>query len=305
MPFNLNSRPSMSEDDVGIIMRTRDRPVFLARAVESVLRQQYEGWRLVIVNNGEEGPVREVLDRSKAALRRRVTVVQEPHRESPSRIGRLTNKGLRAVDSRWVTVLDDDDTWHPTFLGRAIERLTVSRRHPNVRGVVTQSMVVNEVLEDGIPKVRSVRDFNPGLRCIELMALAASNPFTCNSFVYERAVLDELGLYDETLPVLDDWEFNLRFAQRFDIDVIPEPLAFYHQREQVDDTNAAMQNTPAEQHQFFYNKIVNDRLRTDLMKGQSGLGTLMAVSSKLKAMSEKIGRIDQRTRDRTKSTGGE
>jgi glycosyltransferase involved in cell wall biosynthesis len=280
-------------------MRTFDRPLFLTRAVQSVLKQSYQSWRLIIVNSGAPDDVKAVINQASGEFRGRVVVIQSAQRGGAQCIGCLTNEGLAAAEeSRWVTVLDDDDTWHSSFLARAVERLTVQKRHPDVRGVATQSMVLNEVLESGALRQVDAKPFNPGLRRIELMSLAASNLFTGNAFVYEREVLSQIGLYSETLPVLDDWDFNLRFALKFDIDVISEPLANYHRRVATSDLRRAHQNTSHELHDFIYNKIVNDHLRADLARGLTGLGPLMAVSSRLRAVSEKIGKIEQRTRAR-------
>jgi glycosyltransferase involved in cell wall biosynthesis len=287
------------ENEVAIVMRTFDRPLFLTRAVQSVLKQSYQSWRLIIVNSGAPDDVQAVMNHASGEFRGRVVVIQSVQRGGLQCIGCLTNEGLAAAEeSRWVTVLDDDDTWHSSFLARAVERLTVQKRHPDVRGVAAQSMVLNEVLESGALRQVDAKPFNPGLRRIELMSLAASNLFTGNAFVYEREVLSQIGLYSETLPVLDDWDFNLRFALKFDIDVISEPLANYHRRMATSDLGRAHQNTSHELHDFIYNKIVNDHLRADLARGLTGLGPLMAVSSRLRAVSEKIGKIEQRTRAR-------
>ena len=50
------------------------------------------------------------------------------------------------------------------------------------------------------------------------------------SFVFRREIFTEIGLYNEELPVLGDWEFNLRFIAKHDIFVIQKPLANYHHR---------------------------------------------------------------------------
>ena len=41
---------------------------------------------------------------------------------------------------------------------------------------------------------------------------------------------EALGQYRTDLQVLGDWDFNLRFAERFGIGTIAEPLAFWHHR---------------------------------------------------------------------------
>lgn len=284
------------EDQVTIIMRTCRRPIFLARAVQSVLDQEHAQWQLVVVNDGPAADAGGVIERFAERLQGRVQVMQSAGSGTPPCIGRLTNEGLRASDGRWITVLDDDDTWDPAFLRRTVGRLSDARRHPQVRGVATQSLIVEDQVGGGILTEGPTRTFNPGFCRVDLLSLAAANLFTSNSFVYERSALEQAGYYDETLPVLDDWDFNLRFARKFEIDVIAEPLARYHRRTATD-ASPAHRNTPDPLHDFYHNKIINDRLRSDLDSGSTGLGWLMALSGRLKSMSEKIGKIEQRTRE--------
>jgi glycosyltransferase involved in cell wall biosynthesis len=288
---------SVQTDGVAVIMRTRDRPQFLGRAIESLLAQNFQQWALVLVNSGAPETVTTCLRPHASDLAGRVGVVHADPKQHPV-IGSLTNLGILQSESRWITVLDDDDTWDPTFLSRTTARLSHERRHPDVRGVATQSDQVEDILEDGRYIEGATSPFNPTLRRVELLAMAAANLFTGNAFIYERSVLATVGTYSETLPVLDDWDFNLRFAARYDIDVIPECLAHYHRRTTVP-LQAEAANTSLDAHSFFHTKIVNDYLRQDMETGKTGIGWLMALSGRLRSMSEKIGRVDKRTREMT------
>ena len=60
--------------------------------------------------------------------------------------------------------------------------------------------------------------------------LRRHNRFPPIAFLYERAAGEAIGNYRTDLPVLGDWDFNLRFAERFGIGVIPEALAYWHHR---------------------------------------------------------------------------
>lgn len=287
---------------VAVILRTRDRPQFLPRALQSLLDQDAScrDWGVVIVNQGDRASVEQSCAPFAAALTGRAAIVDVS--SAPGLLmGALTNAGIRASQSRWITVLDDDDTWHPEFLNRVLARLTHGRRHPDVRGVATQSLTVEDLLQDGRLATGQRAPFNPTFRKLELFALAAANLFTGNAFVYEREALETVGFYAENLPVLDDWDFNLRFAAAFEIDVIPEPLAHYHRRE-ASSFNPGAAHSPMELHEFYHAKIINDRLRNDLRNGTCGTGLMMAMASKLRQQSDKIGKIDSRTRELLKQS---
>jgi hypothetical protein len=61
--------------------------------------------------------------------------------------------------------------------------------------------------------------------------MACGNFFPPIAFVFRREVLERIGGFNETLPVLGDWFFNLEFLLEDDIAVLPEPLARYHHRD--------------------------------------------------------------------------
>ena len=64
---------------VAIITRTKDRPMFLKRAINSILHQTFEDWQHVIVNDG--GPPLEIealLLEFKEAYRGRVQLIHHP-----------------------------------------------------------------------------------------------------------------------------------------------------------------------------------------------------------------------------------
>ena len=69
------------------------------------------------------------------------------------------------------------------------------------------------------------------------------NSFPPISFLYKREIYDKVGGYNESLPVLGDWDFNIRFLRVADIGVIPELLARYHHRDTITDANNAYGNT--------------------------------------------------------------
>jgi len=99
---------------VSVVIPTHRRPQYLRQAIESVLAQDFQDWRLVVHDDGGIPENREVLDGFGDP---RIV-----HRVNPRRLGIGANKfsGWQAADGRYVASLDDDDLWEPTFLGTLV-----------------------------------------------------------------------------------------------------------------------------------------------------------------------------------------
>jgi hypothetical protein len=78
-------------------------------------------------------------------------------------------------------------------------------------------------------------------------------------------------LYDERLPVLGDWDFNVRFFEQFDVVHVDRPLAYYHHRYE---SEGPMANTIVTGHDDVRRRLLNRYLREDLAAGRLGKGYL-------------------------------
>lgn len=211
---------------VAVIMRTFERPVLLARAIASVCQQTHEDRELVIVNNGgAPGPVDDVVAAARAgSVRGTITVVH-----LPGRVGMeaASNAGLRASQSDFFAIHDDDDAWHPEFLAVTTRVLA---DHPQRAAVVTSLTKVIETMKGS--KVWPVREesfwLNPGR--LTFRGMIGANTFPPVAALFRRSVLDQVGWFDESLPVLGDWEFNLRAVRAGGFEFEPRVLARYHVR---------------------------------------------------------------------------
>lgn len=283
---------------VAIIMRTKDRPRLLRRAVRSVLDQTFKDWLLVIVNDGgsPEG-VELVVDEVADEISGRVILLHHP-----VSLGMQTasNAGISSCDSDFVIIHDDDDTWQPTFLARTVSHLDEHNWKPSLGGVVTWSqLIVEELCEDGEIKTHNQFIFNDKLYNTSLVDLAVENAFPPISFLFRRAALETVGPFKEQYFVLGDWEFHLRLLQKYDIDVITEPLANYHHRSQT--TMGSYGNSVhvnVKLHRSTRIHMINSAVREEL-SGNNGLtlAQLLALGDLKKTAIEEQGREFQRLHD--------
>lgn len=217
----------MAEPLVAIIMRTQDRPITLDRALKGILRQDFADWQLMLVSDaGNLAAIRKVVARHADALGGRLRLI---HRERSEGMQAASNHGIAESRSRYIAIHDDDDSWHPQFLAKTVAYLEAAA--PSRRGVASGAELVYERFKDGqlqeIGRRRMALPADP----VTPTALRRHNRFPPIAFLYERAAGEALGRYRIDLPMLGDWDFNLRFAERFGIGVIAEPLAFWHHRQ--------------------------------------------------------------------------
>jgi GT2 family glycosyltransferase len=222
-----NSVPATSR--VGIIMRTQNRPILLARALGSVLAQKYHNWHLYVINDaGDIDQLEALIKPFETALGTRFTII---HRRDSIGMEAASNAGLRralADYCEYICVHDDDDAWDSTFLQETVEWLKKPENR-SFAAVVTEMIIVNEriddqyVYEDG---------WEPGFvpKKITFDNMAEANQFAPVCMTLRASVAAKVGEFNEALPVLGDWDYNLRVLIEGDIGIIPKKLAYYHHR---------------------------------------------------------------------------
>ncbi len=271
---------------IGIITRTKNRPTLLRRALQSVVKQSFANWKLVVVNDGgAAGPVDQLIAELPQSCREKIQVVH--HTESKG-MEAASNVGLARLQTDYVLIHDDDDSLHPEFCQQTVGYLD-NPPHPRVRGVVTGTeRVIERVRGDTVRELKRFR-YNRELRTVELRRMLAGNVFAPIAFVFSREACEELGGFREDLPVLGDWEYNVRFLQRYEIGVIPEVLAYYHDRDQRSDEGyASSMTSKARLHEFYGSFLRNEWLREDLSNKRPGIGLIASVSPQLISIHEKL-----------------
>ncbi len=193
------TRPPM----VSVIVPTFNRPDRLREALESVLAQTYQDFEIIVVNDGTSD-IRPVLDALHAGGR--ITSITHDRNRG---LAAARNSGLRAAKGKYVAYLDDDDRYLPDHL----ETLVTFLEHSESKAAYTDAWRVHETLQQGryAEQARDLpysHDFNPA-------NLLISNFFPVLCVMHERACLDDVGLFDESLFAHEDWDLWIRMATKY------------------------------------------------------------------------------------------
>lgn len=278
---------------VSVITRTKNRPVLLQRAMESVLGQSFGDWEHIVVNDGGDAAALE----SVAALRAdryqgRLKLIHHPRSVG---MQNASNAGIRIATGEFIAIHDDDDAWMPGFVHHAVACLDAHGSSASTQGVVTQTIqVLEEIDSNGHPREIRRHDYCP-IQHVSLVDLAAGNLFAPIAFLYRRKAHDVVGLFDQQFDALGDWEFNLRFLLHYDIDVLPFRLALYYWRHQAlgSQYGNTVTDRVAQDHFKKATFLRNYYLRQDIRTSSHGLGWLLNSAAVLKSAGELRQKIDE------------
>ena len=208
---------------VDIVVRTKNRPQFLARALDDILAQELTDWHLIIVDNGDDPTETKALVDARG-FGDRCTVLRQPE---PVGVPALSNIGVNAGTAEFLAIHDDDDTWHPQFLTRTIAHL----RATDDLAVAVRTEIVWEQQIGNLLQETGREVFHPLMQEPTYFDLLRFNHMVPIGIVFRRSAYDELGPFDERCEVVDDWVFNLSLALTGRYGFLgDEPLAYWHQR---------------------------------------------------------------------------
>lgn len=256
-----------------IVMRTYERPVLLARALASVAAQTHRDWHLVVVNNGGDPAA---VDSVVAASPVPRSAGSHSVLHLPERVGMeaASNRALATTEGEFFAVHDDDDVWHPDFLSVTTARLSVE---PGASAVVTGLTKVIETMRGD--KVWPVREepfwLNEGR--LTFRGMIGANTFPPVAALFRTSLVTRVGGFDESLPVLGDWEFNLRAVRAGRFVHEPQVLARYHVRTADSDRASANSITDGESLHRSTKLLLQDRWLGETVDGlNKGLLSLQA-----------------------------
>jgi glycosyltransferase involved in cell wall biosynthesis len=190
---------------------------FLARALESALRQTRPPDEILVVDDGSTDDTAQVLASFGSSIR----VMQTP------RVGVSVarNCGWRAVDADLIALLDADDNWRPTKLERQLE---VIAEYPDVIAVGCGNRILDPNGRELMVRFYPNPSRDRGERLRQIATRKAWVGSSNSGVLVRRAVLDQVGGFDESLAAAEDWDLWLRLADLGEIRNVHDVLSEIH-----------------------------------------------------------------------------
>ncbi len=192
---------------VSVVLPTYNREQMLREAVDSVLDQEYENIELIVVDDGSIDGTPVLL----SAYTNHIHVIRQENQG----VSVARNAGIRAATGDLIALLDSDDTWLP---GKVTAQVAFFIENPEAMICQTEELW----MRNGVRVNPGKRHRKESGRIFERsLALCLVSP---SAVMMRKALLDEVGLFDETLPACEDYDLWLRIAWKHPIHLIDQPL---------------------------------------------------------------------------------
>ena len=201
--------------EVAVVVPCYNVESYLQRALDSAFAQTFKDFHIYAVNDSSTDRTIDVLE----ANARQCSFLSQPHGGPAA----ARNRAIEMSQSEFIAFLDADDEWLPIKLECQIALL---RKDPRL-GLVCSLCSVSE------PGHQTAATFalDDLPRSGKLFRYLARNCFVFTpTVVVRRSCLADVGLFNESLAVSEDFNLWLRIAARWRIACLPAVLAVAHKR---------------------------------------------------------------------------
>ena len=207
-----------------VIIPLYNKAPYVRKTVESVLGQTLGDYELIIIDNGSNDGSSEIVAEFTDP---RVRIVRL---EENVGVSNARNKGVSLSTSPYITFLDADDWWEPTFLE---EMAGLIERHPNA-GIYGTSYWMVKNSKKRLAPIGVDDGFTEGeINYCTVYAKTLCMPLTSITVAIPRAVFDEAGGFKPHLKLGEDFDLWIRIALKYKVVFLNKPLSNYNQNVDV------------------------------------------------------------------------
>jgi glycosyltransferase involved in cell wall biosynthesis len=198
-----------------VIIPTFNRVDLIAEAIESVLRQTYNNFELIIIDDDStDGTVECVQERYKDYLNNGTITLIESEKVG---VSGARNKGLEAAKGEWIAYLDSDNKWLEEYLQTFVYYILSK---PEQKNFYARLMMMSSGSSRG-------RRFNYDL-------LLEQNFIDLGTYVHKKDLINELGGFDCEMTRLVDWDLITLQAKVYEPYFIDRVVLLYNDYDSSD-----------------------------------------------------------------------
>jgi len=205
----------MTNPLVSVLLPVYNGSRYLREAVDSVLRQSYANFELIVINDGSTDATHEVMSSYSDPRIRYI-------RQENCGLSATLNRAISLARGPYLARQDSDDFSYPERLERQVAFLEAN---PACGMVGTWA----EIWKEGTKTSRAHR--HPAGNAVLQFLLLFNNPFVHSSIMMRREAVEVVGHYlsDRSRQIPEDYELWSRIARRYQVANLPEALHAYRE----------------------------------------------------------------------------
>ena len=195
---------------ISVVIPTLNRINTLQRALDSVINQTYKPAEIIVVDNGSSDGTLKFLREQYP----KITILTE----NKIGVSSARNKGIKKSINQWIALLDSDDAWHPRKLEIQTSMLDSALKKYNL--IHTDEVWFRNNKHINQMKKHKKQGGYIFERCLSLCCISPS------SVMFKKNILDKVGLFDESLPVCEDYDMWLKICSSEEVLFAQDKLTY-------------------------------------------------------------------------------
>lgn len=196
---------------VSVVITCYNYGQYLMESINSVLDQTYHDFEVIVINDGSTDNTSELMD--KFSSNDTVRYICQQNQGQP----KAKNRGIHESSGEFIAFLDADDIWLSTKLERQMRLFDDTDV-----GVVYSG--ISLIDSDG----KGITGAEYFLRRGNILDYIFIDNFVCfSSSVVRKLLLEEVGAFDESIPMGIDYDLWVRLAARCKFDFVDDRLVKY------------------------------------------------------------------------------
>jgi len=192
---------------ISVVIPTFNRLSVLARALDSVINQTIKPHEIIVVDDGSN-------DQTRNWIRNKFPEISYFYQKNMG-VSTARNTGIDMAKGDWIAFLDSDDEWDKAKL-----ELQSKAIHNNKDIPLSHT---NEIwIKNGvrINQKRGHQKFGGQIfnRCLKKCIISPS------TVIIRKDIFNEIGLFDTSLPVCEDYDLWLRVTARYPVLLLEKEL---------------------------------------------------------------------------------
>ena len=195
---------------ISVVIPTLNRINTLQRALDSVINQTYKPAEIIVVDNGSSDGTLKFLREQYP----KITILTE----NKIGVSSARNKGIKKSINQWIALLDSDDAWHPRKLEIQTSMLDSALKEYNL--IHTDEVWFRNNKHINQMKKHKKQGGYIFEKCLSLCCISPS------SVLFKKNILDKVGLFDESLPVCEDYDMWLKICSSEEVLFAQDKLTY-------------------------------------------------------------------------------
>lgn len=195
---------------VSVIIPTYNRKEITQTAINSILKQSYNNFEIIIIDDGSSDGSFQIL-KEQYEQEEKIILLKQSH----SGVSKARNLGLKHASGEWLAFLDSDDFFHADKLEKQIELI---KQNPQYKICHCEEIWIKDGVRINPHKKHQKIGGDVFPRSVELCSISISTALV------HKSLFEELGNFDESMLACEDYDLWLRFTAKNETLFHPEHL---------------------------------------------------------------------------------